>query len=93
MPRFFIDHHCNGHEAQDGEGVELDSLEQAGAYALAAAPQIFKDLIPGEKHECAFAVRDEARGWRLNIDLTLCLEARDPSPDVLDTGELTDHSI
>jgi hypothetical protein len=88
MSRFFIDHHCNGHIARDCEGVEFDSVEQAGSYALAAAPQMFKDLIPGEKRECAFAVRDESQGWRLHIDLTLCLEERDPATDALDTGLL-----
>jgi len=46
MPRFLIDSHCNGHTAQDCEGVELDSVEHAGAHALAAAPQMFNDLIP-----------------------------------------------
>ena len=76
MSRFFIDHHCNGHTARDREGVELDSIEQAGSYALAAAPQLFKDLIPGERRECALAVTDESQGWRLNINLTLCLEVR-----------------
>src|SRR5215203_3096454 len=46
MPRFLIDYHCNGHTTQDCEGVELDSVEQAGAHALAAAPQVFNDLTP-----------------------------------------------
>jgi hypothetical protein len=65
MPRFLIDYHCNGHTAQDCEGVELDSVEQAGAHALATAPQMFNDLMPGERRECAFSVRDESQGWRL----------------------------
>ena len=87
MPRFFIDHHCNGHTTSVTNGVELDSVEQAGAYAVATAPQVFKDLVPGERRECAFEVRDE-EGWRLTIDLTLCLEERDAAPDALDTGLL-----
>ena len=75
MPRFLIDYHCNGHTAQDCEGVELDSVEQAGAHALAAAPQMLNDLMPGE-------------GWRLKIDLSLCLEKRDSASEALDTGAL-----
>jgi hypothetical protein len=73
MPRFLIDYHCNGHTAQDCEGVEFGSVEQAGAHALAAAPQMFNDLLPGERRECALSVRDESQGWRLKIDLSLCL--------------------
>jgi hypothetical protein len=56
-------------------GVELDSVEQAGAHALAAAPQMLNDLMPGE-------------GWRLKIDLSLCLEKRDSASEALDTGAL-----
>jgi hypothetical protein len=77
------------------EGVELGSVEQAGAHALAAAPQMFNDLLPGERRECALSVRDESQGWRLKIDLSLCLEKRDPASDALDTGalgELTEYS-
>ena len=92
MPRFLIDSHCNGHTAQDCEGVELDSVEHAGAHALAAAPQMFNDLMPGERRECGFSVRDESQGWRLKIDLSLCLEKRDPASDALDTGALGERT-
>jgi hypothetical protein len=95
MPRFIIDYQCNGHVARNSEGVELDSVEQAGAYALATNPQLFNGLILGEQRECAFEVRDESHGWRLKIDLTLCLDERAPAPDPLDTGllaELPEHS-
>lgn len=61
MPRFLIDYHCNGHTAQC-EGVELGSVEQAGAHALAAAPQMFNDLMSGERRECALSVRDGSLG-------------------------------
>ena len=88
MPRFYIDHHCNRHTARDLNGVELDNVEQAAAYAIASAPQVFTDLVLGEQRECAFEVRDDTQGWRLKIDLTLCLEERDPVPDPLDTGLL-----
>jgi len=88
MPRFFIDHHCNSHAARDLSGVELASLEQAGAHALSAAPQVFANLIPGERRECALEVRDGSQGWLLKIDLAVCLEERDPAPDPLDTGLL-----
>ena len=95
MPRFLIDYHCNGHTAQDCEGVELGSVEQAGAHALATVPQMFNDLLPGERRDCALSVRDESQGWRLKIDLSLCLEKRDPASDAIDTGalgELTEYS-
>jgi len=82
----------HGHTAQDCEGVELDSVEQAGAHALAAAPQMFNDLMPGERRECGFSVRDESQGWRLKIDLSLCLEKRDPASDALDTGALGERT-
>jgi hypothetical protein len=88
MPRFVIIYHCNGHTAQNSDGVELDSVEQAGAYALATNPQVFDGLILGERRECAFEVQDESHGWRMKIDLTLWLEERDPAPDALDTGLL-----
>jgi hypothetical protein len=88
MPRFFIDHHCNGHTARDLDGVELDSVDQAGAYAVGSAAQVFRALVPGERRECAFEVRDDAEGWLLKIDLTLCLEQQDRAPDPLDTGLL-----
>src|SRR5829696_4041119 len=38
--------------------------------------------------QCALSVRDESQGWRLKIDLSLCLEKRDPASDALDTGAL-----
>jgi len=88
MPRFYIDRHFNGHTARDLDGVELDSVEQAGAYAIGAAPQVFNGLVPGEERQCAFEVRDESQGWLLKIGLTLCLDERDSAPDALDTGLL-----
>jgi len=45
MPRFYIDYHCNGHTDCDLSGVEFDNVEQAGAYAIAAARQVFTDLV------------------------------------------------
>jgi hypothetical protein len=88
MQRFFIDHHCNGHTARDLDGVELDSVEEAGAYAVGSSAQVFRALVPGERRKCAFEVRDDAEGWLLKIDLTLCLEQQDRQPDPLDTGLL-----
>ena len=86
MPCFQIERQCNGHTEQDRRNiVELADFAQAGAYALASAP-VFHDLVPGERRECAFAVRD-SEGWLLNMELVLCLEAPERA-DGLDTGVL-----
>ena len=87
MPRFQIERQCNGHtDLHQGGAVELVDLAHAGAHAVAAAPE-FHDLVPGERRECAFEVRDSLEGWRLKIELVLCLEPPERA-DGLDTGLL-----
>ena len=66
MPIYHIEHECNGHTEQSPHGVELASLAEVTAYAIATA-RLFQDLIPGERRDCAFKVRGTSEGSRLNI--------------------------
>jgi len=71
MPLYYIEHGCNGHTEQSPESVELAGFVEVSAYAVFSA-WLFYDLIPGERRECAFVVRDASEGWRLKINLSLC---------------------
>jgi hypothetical protein len=87
MPLYYIRHACDGQARQSSQAVELPDLTEASAYALSAAP-LFRDLIPGERRQCAFEVRDPSEGWRLKMELALCLEASEPASDDVDGGLL-----
>ena len=88
MPFYYIDHECNGHTEQS-PGIELADFAAAGAYALSAA-RLFHDLVPGERRECAFEVREPSGGWRLKIELALWLDAAEPATSDVDGGFLGD---
>jgi hypothetical protein len=88
MPFYYIDRECNGHTEQSS-GVELADFAAAGAYALSAA-RLFHDLLPGERRECAFEVRELSGGWRLKLELGLCLDVAEPATSDVDGGCIGD---
>jgi len=83
MPLYYIEHACNGHTDQHRPGVELADFAEASATA-----RLFRDLVPGERRECAFEVRDASDGWRLKMNLSLCLDSPEPATDDFDGGLL-----
>jgi hypothetical protein len=87
MPLYYIEYECNGHTERSFKGVDHADFAEAAAYALSAAP-LFQDLIPGERRECAFDVRDASEGWRLKIALAVCLDSPEPVTDDIDGGLL-----
>jgi hypothetical protein len=87
MPLYYMQHECDGHARQSSRAVELPDLVEASAYALSAVP-LFRDLIPGERRQCALEVQDPSEGWRLKIELVLCLEASEPATNDIDGGLL-----
>jgi hypothetical protein len=87
MPLYDIEYECNGHTERSFKRVDLADFAEAAAYALSAAP-LLQDLIPGERRECAFEVRDASEGWRLKIGLEVCLDSPEPATDDIDGGLL-----
>jgi hypothetical protein len=87
MPLYDIEYECNGHIEQRSKGVDLADFAEAAAYAVSAAP-LFRDLIPGERRECAFDVRNSSDGWSLKIALAVCLDSAQPVTDYIDGGLL-----
>ena len=87
MPLYYIEHACNGHTDQHHHGVELADFAEASAYAVSTA-RLFHDLVPGERRECGFEVRDASDGCRLKMELSLCLDPPRIGDDDVDSGLL-----
>jgi hypothetical protein len=62
MPLFYFDHRDGDEFAQDNEGLEFDTVEQARDEATTALAEMAKDALPGLlRREMAIEVSDYLR--------------------------------
>ncbi len=75
MPRFFFDYHDGDHSNIDCEGLEIDSLDEAREYALAALGDVAHDELPdGDSRQFTITGRDDNGNELFSASLTLRFE-------------------